>query len=481
MAQSHSVGIASKAHFNTVNSPSAEASLVVETKGGYPRIPKIILYLPENLNIDEILRENPPEFRYKRDKFVYILDLIYSLPSKKKKSIENYTGYTPINKIILGSIIKDYRKYINYLKDQKIVEENGYTNGVVSAGLRFKENYRSILKPVDITYWALIKNITYLRNNHQDFTTTNQLDYLKSWFYGNLEIDIEGATNYLMEEYIKDLENPEIKHPHLRLNSRLYPIEKLYRDNQKLFFVDKTAGRLHTFITQLKSDLRKFIKFNGKTLCAVDICNSQPYLLQTLLCKNTYLRNGMQDRIVQADPYKEPNSSIIIMLGVLIDKIANEPDVLQFKEIVSSGRFYEEFGKVLKENGELEDVPDNEIKAAAKEITFSTLFSKNSSIRYVKSIQLFKQQFPNVYEVIKYIKDGHHPTLAVILQNLEADLVLHKTCKFISECNPEVPLFTLHDSIITTEENVELVKQKMIDVLTQFVDAEPTLKIERWK
>ena len=148
MAQSHSVGIASKAHFNTVNSPSAEASLVVETKGGYPRIPKIILYLPENLNIDEILRENPPEFRYKRDKFVYILDLIYSLPSKKKKSIENYTGYTPINKIILGSIIKDYRKYINYLKDQKIVEENGYTNGVVSAGLRFKENYRSILKQI---------------------------------------------------------------------------------------------------------------------------------------------------------------------------------------------------------------------------------------------------------------------------------------------------------------------------------------------
>ena len=42
MAKSHSVGIASKAHFNTVNSPSAEASLVVETKGGYPRIPKII-------------------------------------------------------------------------------------------------------------------------------------------------------------------------------------------------------------------------------------------------------------------------------------------------------------------------------------------------------------------------------------------------------------------------------------------------------
>ena len=76
MAKSHSVSIASKAHSNTLNSPSVEASLVVETKGGYPRIPKLTLYLPENLKIDQILIQNPPQFRFKRDKFVYILDLI---------------------------------------------------------------------------------------------------------------------------------------------------------------------------------------------------------------------------------------------------------------------------------------------------------------------------------------------------------------------------------------------------------------------
>ena len=161
--------------------------------------------------------------------------------------------------------------------------------------------------------------------------------------------------------------------------------------------------------------------------------------------------------------------------------MAKEPDVLQFKDIVSSGRFYEEFGKILKENGEIPNIPDNEVKSAAKEITFSTLFSKNSSIRFVKSIQLFRQQFPNVYELIKYIKEGNHPTLAVVLQNLEADLVLHKTCKLISESNPEIPLFTLHDSIITTEENVEFVREKMVEVLTQFIGLAPTLKIERWE
>lgn len=480
MAQSHSVGTASIAHLNTQNSPSAEASLAVKTKGGYPFIPKLVLYLPEKLDIDEILRQNPPPFNFKRDRFVYILDLIYALPSRKKKSIENYKGFTPINKTILGSIIKNYRDYINYLKVQKIVDEDGYTNGVVSAGLRFKEKYRSILKPVEITDWSLIKNITYLRN-HQDFETSQELEYLKSWFFEGLSIDIDGATAYLLEEYKKDLDNPEILYPHLRLNSRLYPIEKLYRDSQKLFFVDRTAGRLHTYLTQLKSSLRKFIRFNGKTLCAVDISNSQPYLLQALMSKNIYDRNDMQGRIIETHPLIESDSSIIIMLGVLIDKISKKPDVLLFKNIVSSGRFYEEFGKILKENGEIEEVSDSELKSAAKEITFSTLFSKNSSIKYIKSIQIFQKQFPNVYEVLKYIKEGHHPTLAVILQNLEADLVLHKTCKLITKEHPEIPLFTLHDSIITTEENVEYVNQKMAEILKQFIGAEPTLKIEKWE
>lgn len=480
MAQSHSVGTASTAHLNTQNSPSAEASLVEKTKGGYPFIPKLVLYLPEKLDIDKILNQNPPQFSYKRDRFVYILDLIYSLPSRKKKSIENYSGFTPINKSILGSIIKNYRDYINYLKEHKIVEESGYTNGVVSAGLRFRESYRSILKPVEITSWPLIKNITYLRD-HQDFEISYQLEYLKSWFFGKLTIDIEGATNYLMEEYRKDLKNPDIAYPHLRLNSRLYPIEKLYRDNQKLFFVDKTAGRLHTYLTQLKSNLRKFIKFDGKTLCAVDITNSQPYLLQALLSKEGYDRNDMQDRIIQAHPILESDSSLIIMLGVLIDKISKESDVQLFKEIVSSGRFYEEFGKILNENGEIEETSLAEIKGAAKEITFSTLFSKNSSIKFIKSIQLFQKQFPNVYEVLKFIKNGHHPTLAVVLQNLEADLVLHKTCKIITEERPEIPLFTLHDSIITTEDNVEYVEQKLKEILKKYIGAEPTLKIERWE
>jgi hypothetical protein len=482
MSENMTVSTASNTHSNLVNSPSVEVALVnIKLKGGYPFIPKDFLYIPNNLDIDEILQNNPPEFNYCRDRFVFILDLIYSLPSRKKKTIENYTGFTPINKTILGGIIKNYRAYIDYLKSQNIVKEGNYVVGEKSQGLRFVERYRTTTRPIEIKSWTLIKNYTYLRKGI-DNESIEKLLFLKNWFNNKLTIDIEGATNYLMEEYRKDLQNPEVKFPELRLSSRLYPIQKLYRLTQPLFFVDTTAGRLHTYLTQLKSELRKFIKFNGKTLCNVDMVNSQPFLLQSLLSKETYIRNNMAERVSVTNPIMESDSTILIMLGVLIDNVSNEEDVILFKEIVSSGRFYEEFGRILIENGEIEETTNpDDLRNIIKEVTFSTIFSKNSSIRYVNSIKIFQRVFPNVYEVIKYVKESHHPTLAVVLQNLEADLILHKACKIISAERPDVLTYTLHDSIITTEDNVDYVQGIMTKVLKKSIGVAPTLKVERWE
>jgi len=468
-------------HFNSNNSPREEIALDIKLKGGYPVIDKLTLLIPENLDLDRILEEFPPAFKFKKDKFIYILDLIYSIPARKKKMVEDYPGFTPINKTILGSIIKDYRKYIDYLKARGIVEEDNYIVGEKSRGLKFTEKYQTQTKPIEITDWALIKNISYLRKK-TNTEKTSQLIFMKKWFRG-LEVDLKGATDYLQGEYLKDVENPNEKFPHLKLNSRLYPIQKLHREPDSLFFVDETAGRLHTYLTQLKSELRKFITYKGKRLCAIDITNSQPYLLLSLLDKKIFIRNNMSERIASSNPTIESQDKTIhIMLGVLVDGVSNEEDVNLFKEIVSSGNFYEKFGEILIENNEIEELDDpSELRKMVKEITFSTLFSENSLIRYLNSIKIFQRTFPNVYEVIKSIKENHHPTLAVTLQNLEADLVLHKACKIISEKKPDVPIFTLHDSIITTEENIEFVQSVLKNVLKENIGIAPNLKIERWE
>jgi len=65
------------------------------------------------------------------------------------------------------------------------------------------------------------------------------------------------------------------------------------KKNLPLFSVDSTAGRLHTNLTNLKSDLRNYLTYDGKTLVAVDIRNSQPYLSLALFRKDSYCRESI--------------------------------------------------------------------------------------------------------------------------------------------------------------------------------------------
>lgn len=477
MVQVQKVDTTSTVHYNQSSNPSHEVVLV----NGYERVGSLTLWIPENLDIDRILRENPPDFNFKRDKMVYILNLIYSIPSAKKKMIEKYTGYTPISKEILGRIVKNYRQYINYLKMQNIVEESNYEVGKKSSGLRFTNRHRIKIAPIEVHDWCLIKNILYLRKK-SDNESTKKLSFMRKWFSG-LTIDMERAKRYLEHEYGKDKLDSECKHPDLRYNCRLLTIQNLdSTKNSPLFFVDSTSGRLHTYLTQLKSELRKFIKYKDETLYSIDVVNSQPYFSISLLNTKEFETNKMVERITTTLTKERYDAEVItIMLGVLLKSIENEEDVELFKKIVQSGEFYEEFGNILIENNIIESYDKAKVRKIAKNITFQTFFSKNISVRYFENVKIFKHVFPNVYKVFSSIKKTHHPTLAIILQNLEADLILHKICVFIDDQKPYIPIFTLHDSIITTAEHVKYVNKIMRRILKNYLGVEPKLKVEPWE
>tara|TARA_B100001059_G_C17796057_1_gene563099 strand:- start:417 stop:1856 length:1440 start_codon:yes stop_codon:yes gene_type:complete len=464
-------------HYNQVNSPSEEEALV--SNDGYEKIDSLTLYIPDSINLDRILEQNPPDFKYHKDCFVYILSLITSIPSNRRELIDDNHGFTPINKKILQMRIKNYREHINYLISMRIVEENSfYIPGKVSKGLKFCDNYNTRIAPVEITKWTLIKSILYLNWEYNE-ERTEELSSLKKWFNDKLQVDFVNGSNYLYQEYLKDVNDDEVKYPELTFNSRLLPLQKLYRKEYS-FYVDDTGYRLHTGLTQLKSELRNYLKYAGKTLCSIDITNSQPYLAIALLDKEAFIRNDIHTYITNPNLTSLP--SFPNMVVKIIEENENKEDVLLFKELVSKGEFYEGFGKVLMDNGLIDKKTLNEARNEAKEIAFSSIYSPNRHIGSNEAIQLFKSQFPNVFEVFKLIKKGAkcHNTLSIALQRFEAEVVLHKTCKLISIERPEIPLFTIHDSIITTEENVEFVENKLSEVLFQCIGFKPSLKKESW-
>ena len=475
-----------------------EVNLLNSSRKNFPK--KYFVYIPENLCVDELIQNNPVDIpHFHKDKLIYIISLIYSIPIRLKDyDFEDENGFIPINSEVAKSRVREYDKYLEYLVNTRVFEKREdykYLAGGKSSGYRFTEIYNTAPKRTFITWKRLIKAICKINKKEEEIfvdTYERPLEYLEKWWNDKIQFDYYGAKKWLDEQLIKEQAEGK-QHCKEKYHVRKLVIEK-FRNRDYILHQDATTGRVHSLLTQLKSELRQFIKYDGKTLVAVDITNSQPFLAMALLNQNTYSKN-MKERLRIYNNRQDINSSIMLTLSN--QEFENNKDLQEFKHFVSSGKFYEMFGDLLVKNGLEQETDPKKLRKITKKIMFASMFGHNNEkckvkikkdnkktgqVKYIPNtgMILFKETFPTVFEIFRTIKMGKHNTLACMLQNLEAELVLHSACKIISEENPNVPLFTLHDSIVTTEENAKYVQRVLSDVLLNAIGIAPTINYEEW-
>jgi hypothetical protein len=93
---------------------------------------------------------------------------------------------------------------------------------------------------------------------------------------------------------------------------------------------------------------------------------------------------------------------------------------------------------------------------------------------------MFKEMFPYVYEVFRQIKSKDKSLLPRLLQSIESYLMINVIAKRISIEYPDAPIFTIHDSISTTAEYVDIVEAIMTEELTKAIGHTPKLEPEVW-
>ncbi len=82
---------------------------------------------------------------------------------------------------------------------------------------------------------------------------------------------------------------------------------------------------------------------------------------------------------------------------------------------------------------------------------------------------------------MEILKEDDNKNLPKVLQHLEADCIIDYTCKKIAKEFPNIPLFTIHDSIITTDSNFDLVNTKVKEYITDYCEGlTPKLKKDDW-
>lgn len=390
-------------------------------------------YIPSNLNLSA---EKHP------DKYYYILTLLYygSIFDKRNKSY----SFIQLDSMFLKSIIGGrYKQYLQRLIDLKIIEtDNHYIVNVKFKGYRLTEKYRSEkAKQIEIKNEFILRNVNLYNNKKKQGKgiQLNQHRYIYECLK-QVTINYEEAK-YFIESNITNIDK------YVAYNSSINLIDAKYW----FFTVDETAGRVHNNITNLSRNLRPYLRYKKQKLVEIDITNSQPFLFNILI--NQYLSSYS---------ISEGNTESSIILSYV------HPDVELYRDLTMRGMFY----KYL-----MNSLGINEDSSTFKVRFFSKVFFSRENPKYVYAERKqFKKLFPNVSIIITHYKKDDYKNLAISLQRVEADIMINTIVPRLAQ--EGIYCLTIHDSILTTKDKVEQVKEIILDEFKMKYNLIPTVRIK---
>lgn len=437
------------------------------------------------------------DLKFDKEKLIYLIGLISSIPARNKDSITQ-NGYVIINASYLQTFFKDYPDYLDYLIGTGVlVSDNHYIPGVKSKGYKFGSEYEGF----DLKKYAYsrfegkieqVEERVYNERTNQ-FEPNYLLDcpYLTYWYsQKGLKIDWQKAEQYSKQVLKNKMDSGESewdinrntgnkKHPKTQYYAISHNIEAINTHDYKAK-IDTNVHRLHSVLTNTQKDYRNFISYEDKPLISIDITNSQPYLMNILYNPEFWKEDSTLDLSIKDLPNNIKsliNPTLSIMLGNTLSEIA-PASLGDYRNKTSQGQIYEHIRDLSNARFNL-SLDRGDIKT----MFYIVLFSKNGFYNQpdARLKRLFSELYPNVYKLVKVIKSQGHATLACLLQAIESEIILHRCCKRIwEEGNSEIPIFTIHDSIVTTIENEEFVKRIMKEELNKAIGVPPTLTVEKW-
>jgi hypothetical protein len=452
-------------------------------------------FIPHNLDVDALLRKFLPFHieNFSKDKLIHILDLIYRIPASNK-DLEIPDGYVPINSKILQRRIHNYSDYIDYLIRAKVIEtDNRYIPEWKSKGYRFNKMYNTNFKSVEISDSILNKHNK--RESRFSDNMRKKYNHLAKWYNPELKIDRELAIDFIQTDYDRKLSNPDLrdfdvknekyKDPFTQFTSSYFNVERI-ADADFLLKVDKNVFRLHSNLSNIRSELRHCVTYGGENMVSIDIKNSQPYLSTILLNEENWTANSKHSSLSITAIANNPinrihhNKSDLFSFIMLVNTALMQAgkDLEQFIDLVTQGHFYEHFSEVISRELGTSYANRKQVKVAM----FQVLFTDNRYLGQPSAApkRVFKDLFPSVYQIFSDIKKKDKTLLPCLLQRIESHLILEVATKRIARERPRLPIFTIHDSIATTEGNEQYVKKVLEEELFRATGYLPKLSMDQW-
>ncbi len=432
--------------------------------------------------------------RIKLDIACYFIHLISYQEAKAKDKADN--GFVFLNSKILQKQHHNYKVYFDFLIEKGFIEFRTY-----SISKKKSKSYR-IVKPKTRQY-------NFVKYDPTDFTLKRSLikeydrktiiankscKHLTKWLSPEyLSIDYDKAISYLNSVRMKDS----------RKYQRRWLIEMI---NKEYIYYQRQGkdNRLHSILTNMPKDLRPYLKYKNQSLISLDIKASQPYMFSGLL-KLIFLNRDEShiDKYLSTIVKKDICEFIKgVIVTVMIKESLKNVDIKEIQGFIFlienddiynylGAKFTEEFlysvqtplgisdkfynkklkCKITKHFDTIRDY----CKAVMLEFLYCSTTNKEPRYKELKRI------LPNkISELAEKLKSKDKSMFPIFLQNIEAYLIIDQITKGIASKNPEIPMFTIHDSIATTPEYAVLIKEELSSQLFEFCSVKPQITIEEW-
>jgi hypothetical protein len=455
----------------------------------------ITLYVPEMLDLERY----PPDLRWP---IAYLADRIHRGRVWRWKWVEA-DGYTRLKwkylaKVVTGRSLRTVRRR---LIDDGVIEcDFAAVAGSKAYGYRLAPGYRQTRAAV-CTDDAFARRVRQLYDARQQELQPEHRPLL-AWLR-RVDIDLKRAAAIIRRLPLPRKKRKE-RYTAAQYRRELWTLCEIIADREHAVIVDR-YGRCHSLITRLKNELLCCLSVGGRPIAWMDLSNSQPLMIG-LLALRWYTASSMTQSRMRSATFnaKRAYSATDKALGARQDAIpplsahvighkrhditgarprrryqpplpGNCPpkpmarkglhkgvpvtppaDLVCYVDECERGRFYGSLMAAAEKRRAARDPKwAKAFKQRHKRRILTVLYRSNKKGRFANLMApRMRAKYPSVMAMIEALKRHDYRHAARLAQNYEATIFIKRICGRLAKEHPGIPIYTKHDSIGTTPENV---------------------------
>jgi hypothetical protein len=493
----------------------------------------LIYVLPDNINPEHFVEVYDPgatELMRQRhiDAFVFLVGTLYQRTvffqdeSNDPEYVDQRWIYLSASQM-KAAVGSDYNSYRDFLIEQGVIIcDYEYIPGYKTMGYQFTHDY---LYPKKVRYYEIkdfmrrksIKTFLGEIKKANDKDISNNYAHLKYHFdSGKLQIRGTEARKWIEARRVSGNSGKKSKiSPDEFARIHLQFVDHVENKEYNLS-PDQSGQRFYSVITNCKRELRNFLHYDGETLVSLDLKNSQPYLFEALFLPRFWEQSGFTFQNLYKNAYhgisklppfrkkqaltgEEMTEKEYREIEKEIEKKQIKPVITKLREIRErrlqsgvqavnlyslsvDGELYEWFmahfkGKFMYNDGVDRFGTRDQVKSSVLWLLYLNPRRASRKLEFYAPYREFCKIFPIETTLMNFIKLEKYNVFPLLLQRIESWLILKKVCGKLPKT---IPVFTIHDSIVTTIEHADLVEEFMYEVLEKYIGRRPRIARQVW-